>query len=279
MIKYFTLCSKAALTLLFSLFMVFTAKAKDTTPPIIILNTPDTVSAQIGSIYTSTNPTITDNQSDINSIIVSKSAGFNGNVNSIKRGWYTETYEATDSNGNKSSKTRYIIVDDFIAPIIILNTADTIYHKLRTAYNSIIPAVSDNYYAKGQISLVKYFSDVDANVPGMYYEKFEAVDASLNITRKTRVVIVGNQTSIHDINSFTFSISPNPVHSEFTLLIRESLGLISIQILAMDGKIVFEKSELNAQSTIETSDLGTGIYTVLVHNGQKTSAMKLQIQH
>jgi hypothetical protein len=104
---------------------------------------------------------------------------------------YPVVYTAYDQSSNQSTAVaRNYRVDDFIAPMISLNTFDVVYHEVRTAYNSVAASVSDNYYGPGQVSLVKIFSDVDATKLGTYTEVYEAVDGSGNKTQKIRTVKV-----------------------------------------------------------------------------------------
>jgi hypothetical protein len=279
MITNFTIARKTIFSLLCFLVLGFSANAKDTIPPIINLNTPDTVRVQIGDIYAPVDPTITDNQSDSSSIKVYLSRGFNGTVITIIRGWYTETYTATDSNGNQSSKTRYIIVDDFIDPVITLNTADTVYHKIRTPYNSVPATVTDNYYAQGQVSLVKLSSDVNPNMAGTYHEIFEAVDGSLNTAHKTRVVIVGDfNSSVNRLYTSVLNIFPNPAASVLNLQIPTGTAG-NVHIMSMDGKIVLDLHNVNATSVIDISSIQNGVYMIQFTNGEQLSTARLLISH
>lgn len=112
-------------------------------------------------------------------------------VNSTVKGVYTATYTAVDAAGNVSAPmvVRYR-VNDYIAPVINLNTFDVVQHDVATTYNSVQPSVSDNYYGVGQVSVVKVSSNVDQNKVGTYTEIYRAVDGSNNISFKTRTVEV-----------------------------------------------------------------------------------------
>jgi PKD repeat protein len=119
-----------------------------------------------------------------------KNWGFNGPVNTLLKRTYPVVYTGKDSSGNEATLTRSYVVDDYIAPTIILNTFDVVNHKVRTTYNSIAPSVTDNYYGAGQVSLVKIFDNVNENIVGVYTEVYEAVDGSGNTTQRTRTVKV-----------------------------------------------------------------------------------------
>ncbi len=126
------------------------------------------------------------------SIFVSKNPGFNGPVNTNVRATYPVTYKATDPSGNKATEFGYVLnyrVDDYIAPDIELNTSDTVLHDVNNAYYSRSVTVSDNYYAKSQLSLTK-IGKVDAYTLGTYVETFTATDGSGNVTTKQRFIKV-----------------------------------------------------------------------------------------
>ena len=56
-------------------------------------------------------------------------------VNTTVKGNYTATYVARDSSGNVSApKVVVYRVDDYIAPVIDLNSAELVYHDVTTTY-------------------------------------------------------------------------------------------------------------------------------------------------
>jgi hypothetical protein len=81
----------------------------DTIPPVIELNTNDTICVKLGSVYVAIQPTVTDNVSSKNMISLRMTSS---KVNSLIAGLYSEVYEAIDAAGNISTKTRYIKVDE-----------------------------------------------------------------------------------------------------------------------------------------------------------------------
>jgi len=114
-------------------------------------------------------------------------SGFpNGNV----RGTYVVTYTAMDASGNTSAPiVRTYRVDDFEAPTIYLNTADTIYHDVNEKYYSATPSVRDNYFDADEISLIKTGIVTEEQI-GMYMETYTAADPLNNKSVKTRYVRV-----------------------------------------------------------------------------------------
>jgi len=158
----------------------------DTKAPVI--DTLGDARIQIGSVWF--DQTVATDAYD-NKPVLGTAWGFNGPVNTLSRRTYPVTYTAYDQSNNQAAPvTRNYRVDDFIAPVISLNTFDIVYHEVRTAYNSVAATVTDNYYGPGQVSLVKVSSTVDANTLGTYQETFEAIDGSGNKTTKIRTVKV-----------------------------------------------------------------------------------------
>ncbi len=158
----------------------------DSKPP-VILPLGDTA-IQIGSVWV--DQTIAEDAYDP-APVITKEWGFNGPVNTTLRRTYPVTYHAVDQSGNNALLVvRNYRVDDFIPPVIDLNTFETVIHDVRTPYLSTPASVTDNYYAAGQVSLVKVSDNVDPNVLGTYTEVYEAVDGSGNKARKTRTVRV-----------------------------------------------------------------------------------------
>lgn len=151
-----------------------------------IKNTGDTL-IQIGSVWV--NQTYADDAYDLSPVLtVSWSPE---PLNSTVKGVYTATYSAIDDAGN-IALVRIINyrVDDYVAPLISLNTFDVIEHDVATAYNSVNASVTDNYYGPGQVSVVRISTNVNPNELGTYTEVFKAVDGSNNVSFKTRTVKV-----------------------------------------------------------------------------------------
>ncbi|HFU73934.1 MAG TPA: DUF5011 domain-containing protein, partial [Helicobacteraceae bacterium] len=79
-------------------------KTADTVKPVITLNGPATVNLTVGGTYTEQGATVTDNVDTGLTVTIS------GAVDTATAGTYTVTYTATDTAGNKATKTRTVIV-------------------------------------------------------------------------------------------------------------------------------------------------------------------------
>jgi len=159
--------------------------ADRTAPEIVFIGTEN---VQLGSFWFD-QTFVRDNYWSESNIVFTKTYGFAGPVRWDTKGEYPVTYSATDASGNNTTITRTYFVEDFIAPVIALNSNDTVIHEVRTKYNSIAPTVTDNYYNNSTISF-NTTSTVNENVLGKYTEIFRAIDGSGNITTKTRWVKV-----------------------------------------------------------------------------------------
>lgn len=125
-------------------------------------------------------------------INVTKTPGFNGPVNTAVRATYPVFYFSVDPNGNEADEHGFVInyqVDDYVAPSIVLNTEDIIFHDVNNAYTSRDVTVADNFYPLSKVSVVKTGS-VDPYTLGTYTETYTATDESGNVATKTRTVVV-----------------------------------------------------------------------------------------
>ncbi len=151
-----------------------------------IENTNDTL-IQIGSVWV--NQVSTSDDYDNNPTLTR--TWFPEIVNTTVKGNYTATYVARDSSGNKSApKVVVYRVDDYVPPVIDLNSAELIYHDVATTYVPVKVTASDNYYGPGNVSITKFSSNVNQNIIGTYTEVYKAVDGSNNVAFKTRTVVV-----------------------------------------------------------------------------------------
>jgi hypothetical protein len=235
-------------------------------------------------VFVLKDPTVTDNQSDKNSITI-KLTWLSGPVNALVRAVYVLKVEATDSNGNKSTRSVNYKVDDCIPPVIDLQTSDTICVKWRTAYIRVQPKVSDNYYPSNQVSLTLKTSDVNPNIIGFYTEVYEAIDASGNRTTKIRIVKVSadcaQSASAFMPHSIQINLYPNPAQTDFLIQLSDAQNrdaLLSITMVSMDGKKVFE-STIDDALKIDVVGLANGPYTVVVKGGGQVINKMVLVQH
>ncbi len=273
--KNFTLKNSLMLSAFFLLSNAFAQK--DTIPPSIEINWTDTLCIQIGNVWVE-KLIISDNQSDMSSITVSKTWGFNGPVNTMIRKSYPVQYEATDSNGNKRVLNIVYRVDDCIPPQISLNTADTVCHRISTPYNSVAATVSDNYYSQGQVSLIRIFSNVNPNVAGLYTEVYEAVDGSGNKTQKTRWVKVGqcNTSGLDLIGRSLINVYPNPVNDILNITLNETVQA-DYSIYTLDGRLVQSDALESGGNTVSVTTLAPGVYTLQINTGFELVNLKILV--
>jgi PKD repeat protein len=177
---------------------------RDTEKPVIVNTDADasnTVKVQIVSVFID-RTIVTDNY-DHPTLVVTP--GPSGAVDTRFKGTYSMIYNATDGSGNKAdTKTFNYVVDDFVGPVITLNTLDTVIHPVNTAYYPVQASAADNFYSNTEVSLTRT-SNVNAFVLGLYSDDFTAIDGSGNVTtRKRWVRVVDNERPI--INGSTMNV-------------------------------------------------------------------------
>ncbi|WP_186987780.1 T9SS type A sorting domain-containing protein [Constantimarinum furrinae] len=83
--------------------------------------------------------------------------------------------------------------------------------------------------------------------------------------------------SIKDISFDTFSIFPNPTSNEVIVQSLQGLNIESLQIVDVNGKLLFSRSTMNSDKTlINIENLKSGLYFIIIENeNQKRIAKKL----
>ena len=110
-------------------------------------------------------------------------------VDTRRKGTTVVTYKVWEESGNETELVIHYVVEDYIAPIINLNTPDTVYHLVNLPYTPVRASVTDNHYDETQVSL-SLQSDVNPFKLGMYRDVYMATDASGNQSVKPRYVRV-----------------------------------------------------------------------------------------
>ena len=261
-------------------FSASLASAQDVIPPSITLNNGKYQKIQIASSWALNEPkSVSDDKTDSANILVNLTWGSTGTINTMVKSQYVLYIKATDQSNNMSYDTIYFNVDDFIAPVINLNTEDKICIKRGNPYNRVMPTVTDNYYSSNNVTLILKSSDVDVYSVGFYEDVYEAVDASGNVTIKKRIVEVSNDcgttVSVNGILTETLNIYPNPANTrlEFSL----DLGPDAlIKIVDLSGKTVL--NTVFSKST-DISQIPDGTYVVWVYDNQQYHRNLIQILH
>ena len=157
---------------------------KDTEAPEITLVMDEVVHIKTGDLYVDEGAVATDVPDGELSVITE------GMVDTSKAGEYVVTYSATDKAGNRTSKSRKVIVTDpdSEAPVISLNG------------DSVVNLVVDDVYSEkgakavddidGELKVTDVTGDVDTTKPGEYLIVYRVKDSAGNLSELSRKVIV-----------------------------------------------------------------------------------------
>lgn len=161
-----------------------TVIVSDTKPPTITLNGSASVTVECGQGYSELGAIATDACDGVTSVTTT------GSVSSAK-GSHTITYSATDKSGNKSTKTRTVLVADTTAPTITLKGASSLSIECGSGYSEQGATAADA--CDGTVSVTITGSVLTAK--GSYALTYRATDSSGNSTTATRTVTVVDTTA------------------------------------------------------------------------------------
>lgn len=252
--------------------------ANDSIPPRIHLNNGKYQKVQIGSSWTLNEPkAVSDNETDSADIYVEVSWSALGPVNTNKRGVYWLFILAEDLSKNSVWDTVFYTVDDFIPPVINLNTPDQICVQQYSTYNRVAATATDNYY--DSVLVVLLGSDVDVNVKGLYTDSYKATDGSGNTAYKNRIVEVSdcNNSGISEVPVKPFRIYPNPVSEILYWNARVYNSYASMVLYNSEGK-QFINQPLTSVGECNLSALAEGIYQLKLFDGIQWYSQKILIR-
>ncbi len=159
-------------------------EAKDTEAPEITLVMDDVVHIKTGDLYVDEGAVATDIPDGELRVITE------GMVDTSKAGEYVVTYSATDKAGNRTSKSRKVIVTDpdSEAPVITLIGASVI--NLVTGDDYIEEGAKAVDKIDGDLKVTDVTGDVDTTKSGEYLIVYRVKDSVGNVAELTRKVIV-----------------------------------------------------------------------------------------
>jgi PKD repeat protein len=199
-------------------------------------------------------------------------------------GTYTVTYTVTDGAGNSTIVTRTVNVVDRTAPTIQLLGSNPLKVP-RFSKQIEDPGVKllDNYYSDAVLrgNLVTNTSGVDLTIPGYYFITYNLVDPSGNTAHpmKRLVEVVESTTGINELtNDQNILVYPNPSNGIFVINSTKN-DIMNVRVMNVLGKVVFEKEVHQSGISVDISEMGKGVYLLLIENESgELSSRKLVIE-
>lgn len=275
-------------TLTICLLLSFAAKAQDTIPPTITLNSPlDTIFIMLGDTYKLENIIVSDDSAteiDLRRTLTvsgTYATSFGGLGPATICGIYTCVYTVEDLAGNDASITRHILVDgDDEVPTIQFRKGNSIVVEEDSDFDpdTIWYKVSDNYFSEDQLTVRITENTVDINEPGTYYLMYEVEDPCGNVLAMMLTVVVVNkpgwcgQTSEIEVALF---LSSGKDFVSIELMGREN-AITCVQLLSLDGKQQLTQFHDGLLSISQVLD---GLYVLVIETESGLITKKLRIQH
>ncbi len=180
-----------------------TVKVVDKTPPKLTLNGKSEITVSLLKFYKEPGFKATDTyDGDLTKSVKTKQT-------KVSKDTYEITYTVTDKSGNEAVKTRTLIVQDKIKPVLTLNGQEYVYIELGGKYTDKGAKASDD--VDGNITQkISKSGNVNTNAEGTYYLKYSATDKNGNTATVTRKVIVFNYNPSNKNRVFlTFDDGPS----------------------------------------------------------------------
>jgi len=175
----------------------------DTTPPVITINGPTTLTHTVKTPYVDPGATATDNVDGSTAVTTT------GNVNVNVLNVYTITYTAEDAAGNRAQKTRTVNVVDNDAPVITVNTQTITVNAGDPPITIPTATANDNYDGNITSSIERNGTYRNTLTPGNYTITYDVSDSSGNAaTQKVILVNVVSVTPRYNNNSRLLRANP-----------------------------------------------------------------------
>ena len=250
--------------------LVLTSSIVDTTAPVITLLGDDTVTVEVGSVYTDAGATAIDNyDGDISSSIVTVNP-----VDTNTVGTYIITYNVSDVSGNVALEvTRTVNVVDTTLPVITLLGDNPVTIEVGSTYTDAGANATDTYDGDITSSIVTV-STVNTAIVGVYTVTYNVSDASGNAAVEViRTVNVEDALSFENFEQIKFSLFPNPSTGDVTVMyyLPGLMDGVSLEVYDMLGRLVWtqviEQEQGMQQANLNLNSLQKGNYIVMISAG------------
>ncbi len=225
--------------------------AKDTEAPEITLVKDEVVYVKTGDLYVDEGAVATDIPDGELRVITE------GMVDTSKAGEYVVTYSATDKAGNKTSKSRKVIVTDpdSESPVITLNGESVIQLLIGEDYIEKGAKAIDN--VDGELKVIDVTGEVNASKAGEYLITYRVKDDAGNVTELVRKVIVS---------------APDKAAPKVTLNGSETLNLKVGETYEEDGATAVDVVDGDVKVVVEGSVDTTKVGQATINYTAKDSA-------
>ena len=250
--------------------LVLTSSIVDTTAPVITLLGDDTVTVEVGSVYTDAGATAIDNyDGDISSSIVTVNP-----VDTNTVGTYIITYNVSDVSGNVALEvTRTVNVVDTTLPVITLLGDNPVTIEVGSTYTDAGATATDTYDGDITSSIVTV-STVNTAIEGVYTVTYNVSDASGNAAVEViRTVNVEDALSFENFEQIKFSLFPNPSTGDVTVMyyLPGLMDGVLAEVYDMLGRLVWtqviEQEQGMQQANLNLNSLQKGNYIVMISAG------------
>ncbi len=153
-------------------------------------------------------------------------------------------------------------------------TKFNVYRKTEneTAF-SFIGSVPNRGGANG-INEFVYYNPISSLPTGKIYYQIEAVEQG-GISKRSSIVNILKTNAIQSAG--LFNLIPNPANAQVSIQLSEGLADGNVKIMDINGKVVFTQSFAGLTTTINTSQLAAGIYSVQVSSNDGIETQKLSV--
>lgn len=184
-----------------------------------------------------------------------------------------EMYEINIRNGNDIYMVGRMNNDGFT-----LNKSDTLASMFCNNLN-VTPTIDTVVFDTSDIT-----SSINVNVLAFntlpYIIDNQPISFMDNIICGSSPGLFCSAVSIADVaEQEEIDVYPNPSNGIFNLVFNKDNGNVSITIISMNGKVVYENNELGShQLKVDASGWSSGVYVLKLYTNNKTTIKKLVVQ-
>lgn len=192
-----------------------------------------------------------------------------------------EVNSVTQQNNSLIYDLKLQIGDNFQIPYSnIVGQVDSVYYVLGRKYIRLIPVFveSEFFYMIEGVGLASgFFNYSDFNINKYRLLTCHFKDGELNYNWGGPCIPPGSYTNLNELNSEQFNLAPNPSNGHVSLEIPENVKVLEINVLNMQGQVVFQQKE--STNELNLSFLEGGNYIVHIESSEGFAYSKMRIEH
>ncbi|MCF8255953.1 MAG: S8 family serine peptidase [Flavobacteriales bacterium] len=165
--------------------------------------------------------------------------------------------------GCGATSTSFTVTQHNVTQPVIIDNGSTL--------SSTVSGTSYQWFLEGNAISNSNSATIPVQGPGIYTVTVTDANGCVSTSDPYEVIAV----NIRDLASERFAVWPNPASDAIDIVLPASMGAVSLEMIAADGRVVMRTTASGNISTLDISSLAAGTYVLRVQGNDTVEVMRV----